>query len=308
MRMAPAWQVTYDVQARRPNGLTSDSRLTGTRSADWFELVGLPDDNDSIVIARLSIKSWQPYEDDAQSDCLRAARDLCNVLSVKHNNQLAFEPVSPEVERLSGAKDRSGGGGFGLSGSLRGVGIHSIENDHYRLDAAARVHDDPALRADLDTWRQAMIEADGPTRLIHYFRIYEREAQAIVSAEPSLLSDEEVDACAKALADALPSSLEREERERVESAVRRTVGATRKRSRSAILAAHLSGQLKREVTAKQITALDKARGRYAHRASELEARSTAEEELLRDSTLSLLRRTLAAAGEEPGHDAGAGAG
>jgi len=185
MRMAPAWQVTYDVQARRPNGLTSDSRLSGTRSAGWFELVGLPDDDDSIVIARLSIKSWQPYEDDAQSDCLRAARDLCNVLSVKHNNQLAFEPVSPEVERLSGAKDRSGGGGFGLSGSLRGVGIHSIENDHYRLDVAARVHDDPALRADLDTWRQAMIEADGPTRLIHYFRIYEREAQAVVSTEPS---------------------------------------------------------------------------------------------------------------------------
>jgi len=39
-----------------------------------------------------------------------------------------------------------------------------------------------ALRADLDTWRLAMLEEDGPTRLIHYHRIYEGEARGSVEA------------------------------------------------------------------------------------------------------------------------------
>ncbi len=187
MRMAPAYRMMYDVQARGPKGLVTKSRIRGTVTGDGYELVGLEEEDSPEVVARLAVTSWQPYENDALPDALRTARDLCNVLSVAFGNQLAFEPVTPPaVEKLDGGKGQLPAAG-GASIRIDSFGIHIASAERYPLDAAREIHHDPALRADLDTWRLAMLESDGPTRLLHYFRIYEREARALMDSEPPLL-------------------------------------------------------------------------------------------------------------------------
>lgn len=120
MRLPAAYKMTYDVQARSARGLATDSRMRGTVSGVGYELIGIEPEESLEVVARLSVTSWQPYEDDALADALRTARDLCNVLSVAYGNQLAFEPVRPPaVEALAGAKGqlpRGGGATIHLEG------------------------------------------------------------------------------------------------------------------------------------------------------------------------------------------------
>ncbi len=300
MDMPPAWKMTYDVQARGARGPDASTRLRGTRSSDWFEIVCLPDDG-SPVVAQLSVITAQPYRVDAEPECLRKAIDLCHVLTVANGNWVVFEPIAPpRVEELEGAKQPAAGGtAIGLSASLTAVSIHGIENDRYSLDAATRLRDDADLRADLDTWRLAMTEDDGPTRLIHYFRIYEREADAVMAAEPQLLTAEEIGAVAKATLNALPERLLPEQRDRVVQAVKSALVRVRKRSRPSVLSERLTDLLSAggaepvEVTPKDISAMDQARGRYAHRSAERDAQPAPEaEHRLRESALALLRRAL----------------
>ena len=299
MDMPPAWKMTYDVQARGARGPHAATRLSGTRSSDWFEIVCLPDDA-SPVVAKLSVITAQPYRLDAEPECLRKAIDLCHILTVANGNWVVFEPIAPpEVEELGGAKQPAAGIGVGLSGSVSAVSIHGIENDRYNLDAAARLRDDAELRADLDTWRLAMTEDDAPTRLIHYFRIYERDANAVMAAEAPLLTGQEIDAAAKAVLDALPEPLTPEQRDRVEQTVKSALVRVRKRSRSEVLSERLTDLLSAgraevvEVTPKEVSAMDQARGRYAHRSAERDVQPAPQaEERLRESALALLRRAL----------------
>jgi hypothetical protein len=297
--MPPAWKITYDVQARGARGPDASTRLSGTRSGDWFEIVCLPDDG-SPVVAKLSVITAQPYRVDAEPECLRKAIDLCHILTVANGNWVVFEPITPpEVEALEGAKQPTAGTGIGLSASMSSVSTHGIENDRYNLEAAARLRDDADLRADLDTWRLAMTEDDAPTRLIHYFRIYEREANAVIAAEPQLLTGEEIDAAAKAVLDALPERLASTQRDRVEQTVKSALARVRERSRPEVLSDRLTDLLSAgraepvEVTPKEVSAMDQARGRYAHRSAERDAQPAPQaEQRLRDSALALLRRAL----------------
>jgi hypothetical protein len=207
--MPPAWKMTYDVQARGATGPSADTRLSGTRSNDWFTLVCTPEGS-SPIVGRLSVITAQPYRADAEPDCLRKAIDLCHVLTVANGNWVVFEPITPpEIEQLEGAKQPAASMRVGVTGSIHAVSTHGIENDRYNLEASTRIRDDAGLRADLDTWRLANTEDDAPTRLIHYFRIYEREANTIMAAEPELLSTEEIDAAATATTNALPTGCRR---------------------------------------------------------------------------------------------------
>jgi hypothetical protein len=293
MKLPPAYRITYDVQSFSSTGLRNDSRMRGTVTGDWYELVGLEREESLEVFARLSVISWQPYEDDALPEALRTARDLCNVLSVAYGNQLAFEPVTPpEVEPLEGAKGQlPKGGGVSLTGT--GHGIHIASAERYPLDAAGEIHGDPDLRADLDTWRLAMLESDGPTRLLHYFRIFEREADSLMDAEPTLLEDNEVAASAAAVMVQLPERLSGTERERIEQAVKSAVRRVRVRSRNEILAEALSQALGREVTAGDVGRVTSMRGRYAHRGTEMDTEPTVQDdELIRETARALLRRAI----------------
>jgi len=297
--MPPAWKLTYDVQARGARGLDTTTRLMGTRRSDWFEIDTFPDD-DSPIVARPSVTTAQPYLADAEPDCLRKAIDLCQILAVANGNWVVFEPAgAPQIQELEGAKQPSGGAGLGLSGSLTGISKHGIENDRYNLDAAARLRDDADLRADLDTWRLANTEDDAPTRLIHYFRIYEREATAVMNAEPQLLTSEEIDAAADAALAALPARLGPDERTRIGQTIKSALPRVRNRSRPAVLAERLSELLSTGsqepvvVTPKEVSEMDQARGRYAHRGAERDAQPAPQaQERLRQSALALLRRAL----------------
>ncbi len=299
MEMPPAWKLTYDVQARGARGLDATTRLMGTRRSDWFEIDTFPDD-DSPIVARLSVTTAQPYLADAEPFCLRKAIDLCQILTVACGNWVVFEPAPPpEVEELEGAKQPSGGGGLRLTGSLTGISKHGIENDRYNLDAAARLRDDADLRADLDTWRLANTEHDPPTRLIHYARIFDREAESVMAAEPQLLTAEEIEAAANAVLASLPERLGPEERTRIEGTVKSALPRVRKRSRPVVLAERLSELLPPNngqptvVTPQEVSEMDEARGRYAHRASERDTQPAPQaEERLRQSALALLRRAL----------------
>ena len=286
--------MTYDVRAQNPYGTVSSSRLRGTRAGDGYELVGL-DDNDSEIVARLSLTSWQPYQTDALSDCLRVARDLCNVVTVRNGNQLAFEPVEPpDVEALQGAKEPAGAG-LRIGGSVSAVAIHMLDNDEvYRLDVGMRLAGDLDLRADLDTWRLAMLEEDGATRFIHYHRIYESEARSMLDNKPQLLNSDEIDACAESLVAALPQRLTREQRERVDKSVRGLLPRLRERSRPTVLAERLSARLEREITPAEIRRMEDARARYAHESTDREAKPGAEEQLIHDVALALLREVTKA--------------
>ena len=131
MRMAPAYRMMYDVQARGPKGLVTKSRIRGTVTGDGYELVGLEEEDSPEVVARLAVTSWQPYENDALPDALRTARDLCNVLSVAFGNQLAFEPVTPPaVEKLDGGKGQLPAAG-GASIRIDSFGIHIASAERY---------------------------------------------------------------------------------------------------------------------------------------------------------------------------------
>jgi hypothetical protein len=297
--MPPAWKMTYDVQARGANGPSADTRLSGTRSSDWFEIVCTPE-SDSPVVGKLSVITAQPYRADAEPDCLHKAIDLCHVLTVANGNWVAFEPITPpEIEQLEGAKLPTAGTGIGVTASLHAISTHGIENARYNLDAAARLRDDADLRADLDTWRLAMTEDDAPTRLIHYYRIYEREARALVAHEPQLLTSEEIDAAAKAVLASLPDHLTAEQRDRVKQTIKSALPRVRKRSRPEVLSERLTDLLSTdsaepvEVTPKEVSAMDQARGRYAHRSAERDAQPAPQaDQRLRESTLALLRRAL----------------
>lgn len=299
MDMPPAWKMTYDVQARGANGPSADTRLSGVRSSDWFEIVCTPEGN-SPVVGRLSVITAQPYRADAESDCLRKAIDLCHVLTVANGNWVVFEPVTPlEIEQLEGAKQPVAGIGIGVTTSVHAVSTHGIENGRYNLEASTRIRADADLRADLDTWRLANTEDDAPTRLIHYFRIYEREANAIMATEPQLLSADEIDTAAKATMNALPDRLSSKERDRVGQTVKSALARVRTRSRGAVLSERLTALLSAgqaepvEITTKEIAEIDKARGRYAHRSAERDAQPAPQaEQRLRESALALLRRAL----------------
>lgn len=291
--------MTYDVQARGANGPSADSRLSGTRSSDWYEIVCTPEDT-SPIVGGLSVITAQPYRADAEPDCLRKAIDLCHVLTVANGNWVVFEPIgAPQVEQLEGAKQPSGSTGIGQSASLHAVSTYGIENPRYNLDASTRIRDDADLRADLDTWRLANTEGDAPTRLIHYFRIYEPEANAIMAAEPQLLTAEEIDAAATATLSALPDRLSSEDRDRVMQTVKSAVARVRTRSRGVVLSERLTALLSAgrpepvEITAQEIGEMDKARGRFAHRSAERDAQPAPQaEQRLRESALALLRRAL----------------
>ncbi len=294
MKMPPAWKVTFDLQARTAAGINQHQGLSGEARSDHLVLVGLTTPGGGVtvedgVIGRLTTTSYQPYQADAVPDALRTARDACNVLSIAFGQVTVLEPVETPttVERLGGAKDVPPG----LRASLRMSGTLSIATgaDYFVRDLAAaeRVDEEPALRADLDTWRLAMLESDEPTRVIHFFRIYEREAQAIIDEEPQLLQAAELSECVRALSAILPSHLEKDERERVESTIRNALQRVRKRSRPAVLAEELTERLGRPVTTAQVSALDKARGRYAHRSTELGTDAEGAD-LLRDLARALL--------------------
>jgi hypothetical protein len=293
MRLQPAYRLTYDLEARSAKGLETDSRLSGTVSGDGYELVGVDREESLEVFARLSVTSWQPYEDDALRDALRHARDLCNVLSVAFGNQLAFEPlVPPAVDALEGAKGRLPRAG-GPTISVESFGIHMAGADRFPLDAAADIHGDPAIRADLDTWRLAMLESDGPTRLLHYFRIYEREARALMESEPMLLGQDEIASCAVAVVGDLPEGLSDTQRQRVEQSIKNALNRVRTRSRGEVLAEALSQALGREVTADEVGRIDQTRGRYAHEGVEMDTQpSPQDEQLLHDVARTLLRRAI----------------
>lgn len=285
--------MTYDVQARSAGGLSDNSRMRGTVSGDGYELVGLEREESLEVFARLTVTSWQPYEDDALPEALRSARDLCNVLSVAFGNHLAFEPVTPpEVEAIEGAKGQlPRGGGITLHADV--IAIHTASAERYPLDAADEIHEDPGLRADLDTWRLAMLESDGPTRVLHYFRIYDREARSLINSEPALLTPDKIAACTAAALERLPERLSNTQRERVENAIRSALSRVRTRSRGEVLAGALSQALGREVTASAIGRIDKARGRYAHEGAELDTQPPdQDEQLLHDVARALLRRAI----------------
>lgn len=291
--------MSYDVQARGADGPIADTRLSGARTSDWFEIVCLPDD-ESPIVAHLSVTTAQPYRIDAEQDCLRKATDLCHVLTVANGNQNIFEPITPpDVQELEGAKHPVAGAGIAFSGSLIGVSIHGIENDRYNLEASTRIRNDADLRADLDTWRLANTEDDAPTRLIHYFRIYEREANGIMATEPQLLSAEEIDAAARATMCALPDRLSSQERDRVGQTIKSALARVRTRSRGMVMSERLTALLSAgrtepvEITPKEISGMDAARGRYAHRSAERDAQPTPQaEQRLRESALALLRRAL----------------
>jgi hypothetical protein len=250
-------------------------------------------------VGKLSVTTAQPYQADAEPDCLRKAIDLCHVLTVANGNWVVFEPVTPpEVQMLEGAKQPTGSG-FAISASLTAVSTHGIENDRYNLEASTLIRNDADLRADLDTWRLANTEADAPTRLIHYFRIYEREANRIMGAEPQLLSAEEIDTAAKATMDALPDRLSSEERSRIGQTVKFALTRVQTRSRGAVLSERLTALLSEGqpepvvVTSKEIVEMDQARGRYAHRSAERDVQPAPQaEQRLRESALALLRRAL----------------
>lgn len=173
--------------------------------------------------------------------------------------------------------------------------ISGAERVLSELEVAERVDSDTDLRADLDTWRLAELESDGPTRLIHYFRIYDREARAVMRAEPQLLTDEETKASMEALVAALPERLTAEQRDRLRSAIGDRLSRVRRRSRPAVLAERLTKLLSREITPSDIARIDKARGRYAHNPTERETEPEGDDErLLRDSAAALLREALGA--------------
>jgi hypothetical protein len=267
--------------------------MRGTVSGAGYTLIGVEREESLDVFARLDVTSWQPYEDDALPDALRTARDLCNVLSVAYGNQLAFEPVRPpEVKALEGAKGRLPRGG-GATIHLEAHGIHIASAERYPLDAAGKIHADPTLRADLDTWRLAMLESDGPTRLLHYFRIYEREARALMESEPAVMGSEEIALCAAAVVKGLPERLSDTQCQRAEQAIKNALNRVRTRSRSEILAEALSRALGHEVTADDVGRIDRARGRYAHEGVEMGTQpSEQDEQLLHDVARALLRRAI----------------
>lgn len=293
MRPPPAYRMTYDVRAYGPTGLRDDSRLRGTVTGDGYELVGVEREESLEVFARLTITSWQPYEDDAIPDALRMARDLCNVLSVAYGNQIAFEPTPPaSVEALDGAKGRLPVGG-GITMRVSAHAIHVPSAQRYPLDAAAAIHEDPPLRADLDTWRLAMREPDGPTRLLHYFRIYEREARSLMEAEPALLRIAELESCASAVAERLPGRLSKAQRERVNQTIMSALSRLRTRSRGNVLADAVGQALGSELTASDVRRIDKARGRYAHEGAQRDTQPPSrDEELLERIGRVLLRRAI----------------
>jgi hypothetical protein len=140
---------------------------------------------------------------------------------------------APKLERLTGAKEGHGGASIGMSDSAT-ISMNRRLDDRaaYLLRAAERVAGEPSLRADLDTWRQATLESDGPARFITYYRIYEAEAAALLAEEPRLLSDDPVERCLHAL----PDGLGRDERERLQNSVGDALRKVRARSRPQVLA------------------------------------------------------------------------
>jgi hypothetical protein len=188
---------------------------------------------DPYVAGHLAVTSAQPYENNARVDCLRAARDLCNILSITAGGSMPFEPVGPQArasDRRQGRARRREHRNVGL-----GHNQHEPQARRPRRLPAARGgagRGEPSLRADLDTWRQATLESDGPARFITYYRIYEAEAAALLAEEPRLLSDDPVERCLHAL----PDGLGRDERERLQNSVGDALRKVRARSRPQVLA------------------------------------------------------------------------
>ncbi len=292
MKLPPAWRVTYGVQLCDPAGFVTAYSFQGSCSTEHLEFAG-DSDPDSEFVARVTVVSAHPYRVDAEPECLRAARDVCNIQSIARGEGRMFEPVGPPiaVERLEGAKDMPAGAGGGDSATLHAVVSVSTEDDLHRLEAAERAGEDPSLRADLDTYRLATLETDGPARFIHFHRIFDQEADALLEAEPLLLTEEEIEHCVTALGNALPDRLTSEERARLETTARNQLGKVRERSRPRVLAEGLSNMLGREVSTREVGDLTSTRGKYAHGSTEMETKPGEDEEhLVRDAAVALLKQ------------------
>jgi hypothetical protein len=100
MRLPPAWRAIFALRLRDPSGFVTVYRFDGSCTSEQFEFVGNAGD-DSDIVAHVKVTSWHPYEVDALPDCLRAARDLCNVMSIAIGQFGTFELAGDEPSSRS---------------------------------------------------------------------------------------------------------------------------------------------------------------------------------------------------------------
>lgn len=307
--MKPAWRYTFDLRRIRtqlgqePDVLTNVG-LSGVCRTKNFELVGVKSPGEDAVVGRLAVTSYQPYAVDALADALRIAHDVGNALGVLFSDASVFGVArdSHEVERLEGAKDPDpqSGAGLRLGASLTLRTARGIDQCTPELEAAERVEENTALRADLDTWRLAVLEGDDPTRLIHYYRVYERERGRVLEQEPRLLTSVEIDEIARAFEGALPDRLDHADRERLLSMIRGRLGDVPKRSGPQVLSELLSNTLGREIKPAEVREIDMTRGKFAHNSVTMGEKLTGKpESLLGEAVVALLRNALDVRHEQP---------
>jgi hypothetical protein len=288
MRLPPAWRVTFKLRLLGRGSRIDPSGFRDSVATTHFELRAEVD-REARTVASLAVTSMHPYRADALTQCLRAARDACGLVSLRLGEGRVLEVFgTPKVERLEGAKD-PGASGISITSSAAVSTSWSLKPHREALEAAEEIEGDSDLRADLDTYRLATLEEDQPTRLIHLWRILDRHANAQMASEPPLLEADEQRGCVEALLTGLPERLDGSERERVAATVRNAIGRVRARPRPEVLSERFSGLTATTVTSCQVRELASVRGRHAHGTSERGSTSEGELESL---LLTLVKATL----------------
>jgi hypothetical protein len=261
--MDPAWRVTYLIEGRDAEGMLTSWRWEGELDSERHALQAPQESDPPSAMGRVTITCWQPYKKAALEDSHRAVLDLCGVLGVSIGGPFV-EPVLPpiDVEGLAGAKST---GGIGISDSVSFALTQQIGDRGGWFAAVERVADDPAVRADIDTFLVAKRETDRATRALNLYRIYDRYTRELLFADPPLLEDEQVGAATTAALSALPEDIGSDERNRLDQAIRNSLSRVRRRPRLDILHEQLKDAVDGNPISRELLArIDSRRGRVAH--------------------------------------------
>lgn len=217
----------------------------------------------------MTLTSWQPYKKDALEDAHRAVLDLCGVLGVSIGGPFV-EPVLPpaDIEDLAGAKST---GGVAISTSASFALTQKIGDRGGWFAAVERIGDDPAARADIDTFLIAKRETDRATRALNLYRIYDRYTRELVEADTPLLTEQDIAAATDGALDGVEAALDSDERTRVQQTIRNALSRVRKRPRLDILHEALKDAVDGNPVSREVLGrIDSRRGRVAHNPTVLE--------------------------------------
>lgn len=261
--MPPAWEFEFLVKVTDREGWVQSWSWTGTCADARYRMSAYQGD-EQFITGIVAVASAQPYEADALVDATRAARDLCNVLTVGVGGVM-FTPVLPPANRhaLAGAKSH---GPVGITASVTFQATNDVSGYGDKLMAAQRMTLDPVLRADSDTFLVASREQDDAARAISLYRLYEGYARACLQEEPPLLTAAQSAEMTTAALQAGPGGTSAES-DRLRSAILDKLSRIHRRPRGVVLAEHFSDLLCRRVDPATVRRLDQLRGRVAHTAT-----------------------------------------